>query len=408
MSISESDTRMRRLSLLFTTVVIALTATFAAAQETPPAPQFLYRDGSRLVLVNGYTGEAEELAIEAANGDVFTWSPDGEYLLAQLRTPDEPGFCINLFVVDEGQWRYDAPIACTGWEAVFTSDSDQLVFSTKGENWNNEILWLYTLEDGTREEIYTTTNGYDLQRMGISEVRFSPSERFLTFVEYIRISGGTLNSLGIMDFSARTHVMVAAPEPYYAYYEPIWSENEDWFLVVMKDEYITGGAIAVTNHQGDLYLANPRTGETYRITYTPASEEYARWTADDRFVIEISVHQVQQVEFSLRDAMNVSPIPEEQIVTPVPIDETEFFSNISNVQMSPDPRIGLWMQSSMSGVNGQDWQLELKIGQIDPDVLGSEQAVFSLVVPDTESRQDAYGNARLIGWRPTDYVYPQG
>jgi hypothetical protein len=79
----------------------------ATAQDELHPPQFLYRDENRLILLNGYTGEATELSMEVADRDRFEWSPDGRYLLARLLNDEDSRYCLNLYDVDLDVWVYN-------------------------------------------------------------------------------------------------------------------------------------------------------------------------------------------------------------------------------------------------------------------------------------------------------------
>ena len=108
--------------MLLIAFYVLLSTMLVTAQDEPPAPQFLYRNENRLVLLNGYTGEATELPFEVVGGDHFTWSPDGRYLLALLQDDEPSKYCLNLYDVDVQVWVYNKPIACAVGIANFSAD----------------------------------------------------------------------------------------------------------------------------------------------------------------------------------------------------------------------------------------------------------------------------------------------
>ena len=86
---------MKKLFLLIGFVLFGVS--IVLAQDDVPAPQFLYRNGNHLVLLDGYTGEASELPFEVVEQDRFEWSPDGRYILAlQNRDSATYTYCLNL------------------------------------------------------------------------------------------------------------------------------------------------------------------------------------------------------------------------------------------------------------------------------------------------------------------------
>jgi WD40 repeat protein len=379
-------------------MVICLSSLFlllpVTAQDGPPAPQFLYRNENRLILLNGYTGEMTELPIEVTDRDRFTWSPDGKYLLLRRRDAETWHECINLYDVDALEWVYAEPIACEVQDVVFSVDSTQLVYSTSDDI--NAILWLYNLNDKTQQEIYRTFDGDELRPSGISGIEWSPTAKYLTFEDYSWIMGGTLNSFIVMNSETLTSILVQAPNTYYASYHPIWSVDDSWFLIVLLEQYVTSGSLPLSNHEGDVYLVNSETGAEYRLTYTPAS--YAgniRWTEDGK--IAFTEFTRQDYSFTLEEAMSVEVVPREEIVMPEPFDADNYYnSGSSDINVSPDPNRGAWVVTTQ-GHDGNSIY-ELNFGTI----MG-RTVEFSIPLP--ESYQ--YNNI-IIGWRPSDYPYPQG
>lgn len=373
----------------------------AAAQGDPPAPQFLYRDENTLVLLNGYTGEATELPIKVTERDRFEWSPDGQYLLAQLQdTGVIYGYCLNLYDVDARAWLYNEPISCAVVDALFSSDSRHIAYASNTEDGNNASLSLYSLADETSQELYRTTTGDELRPAGISDIQLSPTETYATFVTAHTILGGSRNYFEVMNIDSHNHFTVSAPNQYYASYHPIWSDNDRWFLIVLQEEYVTSGTLPSTNHRGDVYLINSESGEEYRITYTPAiGEGDVRWTDDGKIAFNVTVVERQNFTFTPEQAMKVEEIPSDEIVWPEPIDAEDYYGDpLANVMVSPDTWLGAWV--SYPSTQGETSTRQLNIGHY----LSIERTViFSVSIPESYS----YSNI-LIGWRPSDYRYPQG
>jgi dipeptidyl aminopeptidase/acylaminoacyl peptidase len=391
---------MRRLLLLLVTFCLLLLTTPAAAQDDPPAPQFLYRDENRLILVDGYTGDATELPFEVTERDLFAWSPDGQYLLVRIQQGENNGYCLNLYKVDVDSWLYDEPISCAVFYAAFSADGTQLIYTSSAEN--NAILWLYTLADENSQELYRTTIGDELRPAGISDIQWSPTETYLTFDRYDSIMGGSLNTFLVLNVESQQHISITAPDPYYASYYPIWSADDRWFLIVLQEEYVTSGSLAVTNHQGDVYLVNSETGESSRLTYTPAVGEYdIRWTEDGKIAFYVVVAETQEFIFTPQQAMKVEIVPDDEIIRPEPVNPEDYFPDpMSNLMLSPDSNIGAWL--SYPSIQQDPPIREFNIGNLmSPD----SSTIFSVPIP--ESYSNSYSNI-LIGWRPSDYDYPQG
>jgi hypothetical protein len=389
---------MRRLPLLLIAFCLLLLTLPAAAQDDPPAPQFLYHDENRLILLDGYTGEATELPFEVTERDRFEWSPDGRYLLALLQdTEVDYGWCLNLFDVDTEAWLHDEPIACAVTEALFSADGTQIAYASHSSDANNESLSLYNLPDQKTDELYRTTDGTALNPIGISSIKWSPTATYLTFGTHRQIMGGTLNTLMIMNLENEDHISLSAPNPYYASYDPIWADDDRWFLIILKEQYVTGGAIASTNHRGDVYLVNSESGEKYRLSYTPAiAEGNVRWTEDGKIAFQVVMLETQEFSFTPEQAMNVEEVPSDQIIWPEDIDPDEFFGDpLRDVMVAPDASIGAWITQK----EGQTW--ELNIGYV---FSSSHTIHFSVPLPENFNRYSGV----LIGWRPFDYSYPQG
>ena len=375
--------------------------TISVSAQNDPAPEFLYRDGNRLVLLNGYTGEKTELPLEVTRYDQIEWSPDGRYLVTRLdEDPSDTNFifCLNLYDVDRREWFSSEPISCAVQGITFFADSQRLVYTTTDQI--NAVMWLYTLEDGTSLELYRTTDGNELMPSGIGDLKFSPTERYLTFVDYTTIMGGTLNTLGLMSVDNWNSLFVSAPDIYYASYDPIWSVDDRWFLIILKDNYVTSGTLPQTNHRGDVYLVDSETGDKYRITYTPASSEFdVRWTVDG----EIAFRTLKVIEdtfsFTTEEAMNIEPIPDSEIVQPEPTSAEDFLltPGVAPGMVSPDPSLTAWI-GSFNQTSADSGFVELSIGYWQPAIIK-----FTVSIPATSTYERV-----IIGWRPTDYPYPEG
>jgi WD40 repeat protein len=245
-------------------LVLMLTPLWIMAQDQPPAPQFLYINENHLILLNGYTGQTTILPINITAGDHFTWSPNGKYIVANLASENTSYFCLNLYDVDQQKWIQDKPISCEVHDFIFTNDGSALYYAFDNET--NGILQKYSVKDKTSRELYRTDNGTGASN-GVSELKWSTTETYLTFEDYHWIMGGTLNTFIIMNVETEKYSSISAPNTYYADYSPIWSPDEDWFLIILREEYITSFALPMSNHKGDLYLVNAKTGKQYRQTY---------------------------------------------------------------------------------------------------------------------------------------------
>lgn len=381
---------MRLLKIILIGVCLVFATLLTAAQDEPPAPQYLYRDGNHLILVNGYTGEMTQLPIEVGELDRFRWSSDGRYLLAFIREEGRFGFCFNLYDVDILAWVYDEPISCGVQTTLFTMDMTQLYFGTSNED-STASLWQFDLANETREELYRTFEGTFTFPDGMSSLEFSPMGTYLTFIHYHQISGGTLNRLVVMNVESRDFFTVYAPDTFYASYHPIWSDDDEWFLITMKDRSATSSTLPVTNHEGDVYLFSSETGGSYRLTFTPTVyERDVRWTDDGRIAFTEVIER--NVTYTIEEAQNIVATPSESIDQPEPFDGDEIYDPLRAVTVSPDANVGAWVTSPPQ--QGGD----LNIGY---DLLGSRTSIVSIPLPPGYEYQNI-----LIGWRPSDYPYP--
>ncbi len=394
----QTPARYRVVSLI---AVCLWLMTISVSAQDAPAPEFLYRDANRLVLLDGYTGEKTELPLEVTKHDQIEWSPDGRYLV--IRLDEDPSdtnfnFCLNLYDVDRREWFSSEPISCAVQGVAFFSDSQRLVYTTTDQI--NATLWLYSLESGSSQELYQTTDGNELMPSGISDLKFSPTERYLTFVDYTAIMGGTLNTLGLMSVDNWNCVFVPAPNTYYASYDPIWSDTDRWFLIILKDEYVTSGTLPQTNHRGDVYLVDSETGDKYRITYTPAEYEYdIRWTEDGEITFRAITMIEDNFSFTTEEAMSIETIPDSEIVQPEPITAEDFSlpRGVAPGMVSPDPNLTAWI-GSFNQASAEGGFVELSIGYWRPATIK-----FTVSIPAASAYERV-----IIGWRPSDYPYPEG
>ena len=378
-------------------VCLLLTTIHITAQENPeqPAPQFLYRDENRLILVDGYTGETTELPFEVSDADRFSWSPDGQYLLAELREEDAYTACLNLYDVDTLEWVYDEPISCDVEQTVFFSDGERIAYETF--DGTRSKLWLFNIVEVTNQELYRAREISNTAEIHIEYLQLSPTEAYLTFVEADDIVlGGSWNKFFVMNVMEQRYFTVSAGDLYYASYRPIWSPDDTWFLITLQDEYITGGAIAVTNHQGDVYLVNTQTERRYRLTYTPTVlETNLRWMEDGSIAFTIPQEQTLTIE----EAINIEPPNPDSIIIPEPIDPEEFFASRLAIMISPDPMVGSWVNNDWTEENEQIFILNL--GEVMPE---RGNVIFTAQVSEYYYRSSSI----LIGWRPSNYPYDRG
>jgi Tol biopolymer transport system component len=386
--------RLHILRFILLITLLLLATSLITAQDELPAPQFLYRNENRLVLIDGYTGETTELPFEVTERDRFTWSLDGKYLLTRLQEPDKYTYCLNLYDVDTQEWVYNEPISCSVWDVALSPDSTQVMYITT--DGINAILWSYNLESEARQELYRTTDGDTLRPSGLDDIQWSPTESYMTFVDYTQILGGTLNNLVVMNVENNTHFILYAPNTYYASYYPHWSADDAWFLVTLKEEYVTSGSMPQTNHRGDIYLVNSDTGAKYRLTYTSAAyETNLRWTEDGGITFTEVIEQT--FTYTIEEAMNVEVVQREEIVTPEPFNDDIYFnSGSSDMLTSPDPELAAWVVETQGHQGNRIYELNFgtRLGRT---------IEFSIPLPD--SYQYSY---IIVGWRPSDYPYPQG
>lgn len=309
-------------------IVLLITPFTLTAQEDAHPPQFLYRDGDQLVLVSlvesGTSATSALPNITAQRDDRFVWSPNGDYLAGILVTESFTG-CLKLYSMADLNWVYDEPIACDVEEITFTLDSTQIIYSVRHETRGE---WrIFTLSTGNDELLYATepTEGPTTSTF-VCCTEWSPSGKYFYFEVRYQIMGGSNNYLVMMDFATRETYSLSAPNAYYADYSPIWSPDEKWYLLILQNQYVTSGALAQTNHMGDVYLIQASDGETYRITYTPAEAEIdVHWTDDGTIAFRNHVSYYVDHDFSIEEALTVPEPDPATIITPEPIDPAAFF-----------------------------------------------------------------------------------
>jgi len=365
--------------------LIFLTILPVSAQSESHPPQFLFRDGDRLVLVNGETGEAAELPhITATSSDYFEWSPDGKYLVVLLSSSVPYLKCLNVYDVEMQEWLFDNPIACNVIDAKISHDATYFAYATQEEY--EGALWLYTRANGEIEQLFITSGGDEILRNAIGVIDWSPNDQYLAFEHRDGAFGGSFNSLIVMHLESREfYSIVGARFGYYASYRPIWSPDDEWFLLVLQEEYVTSGMFPVTNHRGDLYLIRSHTGEQYRLTYTPTDEESnIRWLPNGAIAYDTVLHTTLSIE----EAINIVEPPLESIITPEPLEPPE--RAFSSSYPAPNEGLFAWVVQSRSREEGSSTHLNIGVQPLSP-----ENTVFTASLPE-----DYQFTNVIIGWRP--------
>ncbi|MBK8028288.1 MAG: hypothetical protein IPK17_02020 [Chloroflexi bacterium] len=369
----------RLIPLLLFLLITPFTLT---AQDAHP-PQFLYRDGDQLVLVSitGDTSEAVPLpTISVGGNDQIRWSPDGRSLLTLTASDGRLfSYCLNVYDVERLRWMYEAPIACHVREAQFAHDSSTIAFSVDmGEN---EQLWLYKLADDTAVMVTETTNGITGFEAYVVRLRWSPTDKYLLWEQIKDMMGGGSSTLYVRDLTNNfTYTIIAGFDGYYASYNPIWSPDEEWFLLGLREEYIR------TNHKGDVYLVHAIDGTLHRITYTPAEEEWnLRWTDDGHIGFDV----VHSRYLSLEDALGIPETEIDAALEPAPYDPRV----LAVLSRFPDrvSKLDGWIVSTGESIDNPA-RLILYIG----DFTANWEQLFSAELP-----RDYRTDTGIIGWRPT-------
>lgn len=378
------------IGLLIGLLAIGFQAQAQTAEPTTNAPQFLYRNGDKLILVNGETGEAQALpGITAGEKDRFEWSAGGQYVAVKTPAPDKDysPYCLNIYNVDEQKMLYDKPLSCDVGAEGFSHDGTYVVYSTRVGDDFNSVLWLYKLSNGVTRRIYETTNGQPpLSQAGIDEIQWSPTDKYVSFVSYRWIMGGTINGLYL--FNAKTLAAYPVPtpiDPYYASYRPIWSADDAWILLNLKERYVTSGALPRTNDEGDIYLVQADTGEIHRLTFTPTEYEGSlQWTDDG----QISYTLYRTTTLTLDEALSIQAPPYESIIQPEPVDAQEWQgSNCKRPQLKPPtPDIVVEICPPMFDTTATTDALVIEV---------DGQPIYGASLPES---YEAY--KIVIGWRP--------
>ena len=381
--------KLRHISLA---IILLMTVCYNLAQNDPPAPQFLLRQDNQLLLIDGYTGDTTELDLILLDGDTVEWSPDGTYLIIRSDREDTYLQCLNLYAVDAMKWVTEESISCDlNLRAVLMSaDDSQLLYITTDTQ--NDALWFFDVATKSTRKLFETTEGDEAYNDGLARLEWSPAAKYVTFDQYESIMGGARNSLVVMDMATFNYFLVQAPRLYYADYNPIWSADDAWFLIMLKDVYQVSSTIGAPEQLGDVYLVNLQSEEKIRLTFTPGVEERdIHWT--DEGEIAFTEVLMNDVVLTLDDAQNIEPVPEEDIIHPEAVSIPQFGKYW--MARSPDPGISAWYGFDVDEDGGRRYKLT--IGTYQP-----ENIVFT-----TTSDQQLQTDAIAIGWRPTDYVFPQ-
>lgn len=310
----QSKSAMLRLTVLVILSVFYSSIRTLSAQENL-STQLLFRDGSDLILVDTVTGEERILAgVQVAERDRFEWSPKGKYILGFLsRGQGHFERCLYIYDVDSEIWLYEEPIACQIEAAEFSHNEEFVAFSTRTADEINGSLWIWDLAFGRSDQLVQTEDGNAVNAAGITDIHWSPTDSYITAIDYRWILGGTVNGLTVANRESGHIYGLSAGGGYYASYKPIWSPDDNWFLMTLQEEYVTSGSEPYTNHEGDLYLFRSDDGEAYRLTYTPAQYEFnPHWTDEG----QIGYTVFQTLLLSVEDAINISAPNPETIIQP--------------------------------------------------------------------------------------------
>ncbi len=359
-------------------------------QGEPSAPQFLLRQGNDLILIDGYTGETINIPVDLSEQDRIEWSPDGTYLIIETYTEDTFHPCINLYDVDMSEWLSSEPIACAVKNALLYENDTQLVYITT--DYANDALWHFDLNSGLTEKLYETTTGDEIYNDGISNLEWSPYGNYLILRLFESSMSGGHSSLLVMNIDTYDYIILQAPNTYYATYAPVWSLDEEWILLVLKELYFISFDTPIDNHKGDLYLINTQNGEQHRLTYTPSIEEKnIHWTENG----EIAFTEVltNDILLTLDEAQSIETVSADEII-PSEIEES-FPVEKQWISYSADPAISAWYSNWIDDNNNPVYLLT--IGTYIP-----ENIVFTV-----SSSEQLQTDNIAIGWRPTDYIYLQ-
>lgn len=378
-----------RLSIitLFAVWYIFFSTSVLQAQTDEPtidSPQFIYRDSEHLVLVNAVSGETEILTgIQAKQRDYLSVSPSGHYLMMITEDTDSNvSYCLNIYEIETQKFLYRQPIHCNIQTAEFSNDDTSIAFSTRSTDAEEPALWLHKFSTGTTQLLYDKSLGTSIYEsgVGITDIRWSPSGNYMSFVIFTDIMGGSLNFLHILNVETlREYGVGGFGDFYYATYNPLWSPDENWILLALKEEYVAGGSRPFTNHEGDLYLINSKTGEQHRLTFTPAEYESGpRWTVDGSITYVIP----QTVTLSVDEALDLQP-PDE-IIEPEEIDFSMPLSCITEMA-SPAQYYVARICSSLKGSDPDAKQLFIFV---------DGYTTYTDTLPSNQ-----YYSRVLIGWR---------
>jgi hypothetical protein len=260
------------------------------AQDNTSAPQFLYRNGEQLFLVDASTG-AETLLpdINASEIAYHIWSPNGRYLLTSTRTGDQ---CLNVYDVDALAWVNATPFACQAYSYSFSHDSSQIAYTIYHED--DGVLEIYDIGDNAIRRINTDTPFRDV----FGNIGWSSTDEYLSFNQSTDGADGSITQFKV--FSLAQNAVTVTEE--YNSSSPIWSPDGQWFLLRQKPE--EGQFLPV--YTSDLFLYRAADGEHFRVTNTPfVFEEVFGWTEDGEIYYTIEVEQRIAVEEAMTQVLPV-------------------------------------------------------------------------------------------------------
>ncbi len=397
-------TSLPKLFALLTGLLLIVLSHPAQAQTEIPeidAPQFLYRHGETLILVDSLVNHLPPAAgrilpgVTAGKDDHFEWSHNGQFLLVEQSIASEvqPYYCLNVYSLAEQKLLYDEYLGCDIGDATFSNNSTQLAFSTLAKDGLSAVLWLHNLNSETTKNAFTATlstrtddGKYLLEPLygkGISEIRWSQTDQHVSFITSGQENGDQFNILQTLDIHSLSHRYVNMRfypnlSVFYATYDPVWSPDNSWLLMRIRQSYPPYGYRGHADDQGDLYLFNNETNELSRLTYTPAEEEIApHWTENG----EIAFGIVEDVALTIDDALQIQP--PDDIATPEVIHPQHLLPNCIGMSETIDPT----------------WKAE-----VCPPNDGSDTYTFDIsgwgdITYSVELSSGDYNNV-LIGWRP--------
>jgi hypothetical protein len=292
---------MRQLILL-TLALLLFSSVFASDEES--LSRLLFYSNHHIYRFTVETGEHLALPdIEASPEDKWLLSPNGAYLL-QMRDEENSSLATHR-IYDLNNFRWADHESFTGqWNtAAWSPDSQTISFNIYPDDGTYAgELWFYSLEDQQLEKVYRTDAGSNLNGWSIGIVHWTAYENVLLVEDSYWIMGGSVNNINWLNRDTDEKIILAGA--YYAYHEPKFSPDGEWFLMQIEERYVCRNCEGMQDRTeyGDIFLYHTADAATYRVTDSRyIRETFVSWLEDNHsFILAMGDKHFQ---FSIEDVL---------------------------------------------------------------------------------------------------------